>query len=284
MREESPIFIVGMPHSGITLMRTSLASHPRIAIGPATHFLSYWMPSHATTELRDALDFERFWSAFAGSLQFRKLELDADALHDRLLADGVPTFKALFSTLLREHARRCGKPRWGEKTPAHHRHIGQLLEWYPNARIIYMLRDPRAVVASLLDAPWSSLDLEFHAARWRDSVRALRRWEDDERICTVHYEALVIDPKPVLRKVCAFLEERFDPALLALPDAGMDCRMNYHKWGRRHLSDALGPIRTDSLTKWQLRLTPDQVAIVEYLTRKGMLRYGYEVSSEGPGA
>lgn len=284
MKEESPIFIVGMPRSGTTLMRASLASHPRIAISPETHFLSYWVPSHATAELQDTLDFERFWAGFIGSPQFGNLELDADAVHDRLLASGVPTFKTLLSILLREHARRCGKPRWGEKTPTHHEHIDQLLEWYPNARIIYMLRDPRAVVASLLDASKTASCLEFHAARWRDSTRVLRRWENDARICAVHYEALVIDPEPALRKVCAFLDEPFDPALLTRSEGSVGTRMNYGKLGRRHLSDALGRIRTDSLTKWQLRLTPDQVAIVEYLTRKGMLRYGYELSSEGPGA
>lgn len=284
MKEESPIFIVGMPRSGTTLMRAALASHPRIAIGPETHFLSYWVPSQATAELRDAPDFERFWAGFVDSPQFRNLELDANALHDRLLANGVPPFKTVLSTVLREHAQRYGKPRWGEKTPAHYKHIGQLLEWYPDARVLYMLRDPRAVVASLLDAPWTTSGLEFHAARWRDSTRVLRRWENDERICTVHYEALVIDPEPILRKVCAFLDEPFDPALLTRSEASVSTKVNYGKWGRRHLSDALGRIRTDSLTKWQLRLTPDQVAIVEYLTRKGMLRYGYELSSEGPGA
>lgn len=284
MREESPVFIVGMPHSGATLMRASLASHPRIAIGPETHFLSYWVPHHATAELRDMLDFERFWTGFVDGPQFRSLELDADALHDRLLAAGVPTFRTLFSTLLREYARRCGKPRWGDKTPAHHRHIGQLLEWYPNARIIYMLRDPRAVVASLLDASGAKSGLEFHAARWRDNSRALRRWETDGRICGVHYEALIVDPEPALRKVCTFLDEPFDPTMLIRSETNAITRVSYGKSGRRHLSDALGRIRTDSLTKWQLRLTPDQVAIVEYLTRKGMLRYGYELSSEGPGA
>lgn len=284
MTEESPIFIVGMSRSGTKLMRAALAAHPRIAIAPGTHLLNYWMPRHETAELQDKLDFERFWSGFVDCPQFRNLELDADTLHDRLLANGVPTFKTLFSTLLREYAQRCGKPRWGETTPVHHQCVENLLEWYPNARIIYMLRDPRAVVASLLDAPWTTSGLEFHAARWRDSTRTLLRWESDERICGVHYEALVIEPEPLLRKVCAFLEEPFDPALLTHSEASLTTRVNHEKWGRHHLSDALGPIRTDRLTKWQLRLTPDQVAIVEYLTRKGMLRYGYELSSEGPGA
>ena len=284
MKEDSPIFIVGMPRSGTTLMQAALASHPRIAIGPETHFLNYWVARHGSAELRNELDFERFWSAFVNGRQFRNMELDAGTLRERLLASGIPTFKTVFSTLLREHARRFDKPRWGEKTPAHHRHMKELLEWYPNARIIYMLRDPRAVVASLLDAPWSTAGPEFHAARWRDSTRALLRWENDRRICRVHYEALVIEPEAVLRKVCAFVDEQFDPAVLTRCEASVTTTVNYGKWGRRHLSNALGPIRTDCLTKWQLRLTPDQVAIVEYLTRKGMVRFGYELSSEGPGA
>ncbi|MCO6441314.1 MAG: sulfotransferase [Nitrococcus mobilis] len=284
MTEDSPIFIVGMPRSGTTLMQASLAAHPQIAISPQTHFLSYWVPHHPTTEPQNERDFERFWTEFVDSPQFRDLGLDADTLHGRLLAGGVPTFKTVFSTLLREHARRCGKPRWGEQTPAHRCYVGQLLDWYPNARIIYMLRDPRAVVASLLDAPWTSAAPEFHAMHWRESIQALLRWECDERLYRVHYEALLIDPESVLRKVCAFLGEPFDPTVLTRCEASATTRVSHGKWSRGHLSDALGPLRTDCLAKWQLRLTPNQVAIVEYLTRKGMLRYGYELSSEGPGA
>ncbi|EAR22745.1 sulfotransferase family protein [Nitrococcus mobilis] len=284
MTEDSPIFIVGMPHSGTTLLQASLAAHPQIAIAPQTRFLSYWVPHHPTAEPQDERDFERFWTEFVDSSQFQNLGLDADTLYDRLLARGVPTFKTVFSTLLRAHAWRCGKPQWGEQTSSHRCYIGQLLDWYPSARIIYMLRDPRAIVASLLDAPWTNAAPEFHAAHWRDSIQALLRWGCDERLYRVHYEALLIDPEAVLRKVCAFLGEPFDPAVLARCEATVTTPASHAKWGRRHLSNALGPLRTDCLTKWQLRLTPNQVAIVEYLTRKGMLRYGYELSSEGPGA
>ncbi len=284
MTEDSPIFIIGMPCSGTTLMQASLAAHPQIAISPQTRFLSYWVPHHPTAELRDEHDFEFFLAKFVDSPQFRNLDLDADTLHGRLLARGVPTFKTVFSTLLREYARRQGKLRWGEHTPSHRCYIGHLLDWYPNARIIYMLRDPRAVVASLLDAPWISATPEFHAAHWRDSTQALLRWECDERLYRVHYEALLIDPESVLRKACAFLNEPFDPAVLTDYETNATTRVSHGKWGRRHLSNALDPLRTDCLAKWRLRLTPNQVAIVEYLTRKGMLRCGYELSSEGPGA
>jgi len=282
MTDESPIFIVGMPRSGTTLLRTALTSHSAIRIGPETHFLNYWLPRHGG-RIDSRQDFERFWSAFRDSRQFDELGLDARSMHRLLTAGGTPEFRTVLQSLLSEHARRHGKRRWGEKTPAHHEHMDTLFDWFPNARVLYLVRDPRAVTASLMDVPWAESRVEVHAGRWRESIRILQRWEADPRVCVVYYEALVTDAEATLHTICDFLDEPFEAAMLsrrhfALNEIGPD------GWRGRHHRRAMGPISTASLTKWRGRLSHLQVATVEYLTRRGMRRHGYPMLTSGPGA
>jgi len=284
MRDDSPVFIVGMPRSGTTLMRGAVDAHPDIAIAPETHFLNFWVPRAGKRELESRADFDRFWGAFARSRQFAQLGLSAADVREAVLAADELSFRTVFAILLGAYARKAGKTRWGEKTPLHHLHIGRLLEWFPASRIVYMLRDPRSVVASLQDAPWAQPNLELQACRWRDSVRVLGRWESDPRVCVVFYEALVTEPETVLRKLGDFLGEHFDVSLLSRRQLESGHGVSaYGGWAQEHFGAASGPIRSDSISKWQERLTPRQVAIVEYLTQTQMRRVGYEPVTAGPG-
>lgn len=282
MKEESPVFIVGMPRSGTTLLRSALTSHPAIRIGPETHFLSHWVPRFGG-EIRTPEDFERFWAAFRESRPFEELDLDAEVMYRALTANGTPGFRDVLRGLLAEDARRHGKARWGEKTPAHHAHLDTLLDWFPDARVLYVVRDPRAVTASLMDVPWAESRIEVHAGRWRDSVRILRQWEGDARVLVVYYEALVTDAEATLRGICDFIGEPFDEAMLSRRDTALT-EVGPAGWVRQHKRRAMGPITPSSLTRWRSRLSHRQVATVEYLTRRGMRRHGYRMMTSGPGA
>lgn len=284
MTDEAPVFIVGMPRSGTTLMRAALVTHPDIAIAPETHFLNHWVPRFGEPELQSVHDYERFWRLFRDSRQFRALGVTEAAVRERLARLDAPSFRDLFEALLRLHAEAQGRCIWGEKTPGHFAHLDRLLHWFPRARVIFMLRDPRAVVASLMDVPWAAPQLELHAGRWRESARILGRWRHDPRVHAVHYEELVTTPEATLRSAFAFLGVA-DPYIGGGgAAAGVFTEVVQDDWHREHLARARGPIRTHRLTRWRERLSAAEIATVEYLTRKGMRRHGYDMVTPGPGA
>src|SRR5690606_25896813 len=124
--------------------------------------------------------------------------------------------KTVFAALLLEQAAQRDKPRVGEKTPAHDEHMSTLLEWYPDARIVYVIRDPRAVVASVMRTPWGARhSVLAHARRWRRSIGWVRALTADGRVSTVCYEELVRNPEEELRKVCRHVNVEWTADLLA---------------------------------------------------------------------
>ena len=119
----------------------------------------------------------------------------------------------------------------GEKTPAHFRHVDTLLDWFPDARVIHMIRDPRAVYVSevkrrtaipdTLPYRWlarvppamRALILVQVARTWAEAVnhhrRNARRYPDRYRL--VRFEDLVREPEQVVADLCRFLGVAFEP-------------------------------------------------------------------------
>lgn len=129
--------------------------------------------------------------------------------------------------------RRSGALRWCEKTPRNLLLMDQLLELFPRMRIINMVRDGRDVVASMLDRGFWPIaaghefpELASYQGRMTFD-RAVRYWVDvldiahrlestmpNRAYCKVRLEELLARPQEVLRSICAFLGEEFEPQLL----------------------------------------------------------------------
>lgn len=297
---ESPVFVVGSGRSGTTLMRSLLSAHSRIAIAPETHFMK-WAEKRGGLEVPGQRAFGDLWEAYMTSSRF--FDLGVEAEHCREIAEhlGSTSTRNAFGAMLIAYAERAEKERVGEKSPSHVRYLAPLLEWFPEARVVVMSRDPRAVVASKLRNPWvtrhltpfsiregllvgSRLHRVVHEADdWVATYEGtVPVWAEDRRVQVVPYEKLVQDPEGVMRSVCAFLGETFEPAMLTerteetvpppsggAPDAKLDA------WGQTHYAKTLRPVSAKSLEKWRDELSEAEVAIIEGRCRQGMRTAGY---------
>jgi hypothetical protein len=269
----APIFIVGVPRSGTTLLRAILSAHPAITIAPESHFFRFWYSHYRYLDLNDRTQFQIFWQAFSSSTIFASFGLSSQLLLDRLLAAQTRDFKTVFSALMQFYTEKMGKSRWGEKTPDHYHHLSTIFDWYPSARVIWIVRDPRAVSASLIGKAWASSQVEVHAQTWIDSVRQYNlQWAIDPRVLLIQYEHFVTAPEAQICRLSEFLGENLQledtarsPSILGLSERSLG----------EHYQAALSPIHATALDKWRSHLSPYQIAIVEHFTREGMEQYQY---------
>jgi sulfotransferase family protein len=219
-RSGGPIFIGGLDRSGKTTMRAFLASHPNIAI-PAvgSNMETYFYRRYG--DLSKPANLDRCLDAMLRYKHVRFLQPDEERIRSEF-ANGPPTYAHLFSLFLIHHAEREGKPRWGAQSGLIERYADELFEAYPGVKVIHMVRDPRdRYEASLALWPDGRGRAGGATARWRYSTslaeRNIGRYPSGYLI--VRFEDLVTEPEHTLRDVCAFLDERFVPAMLAMPGA-----------------------------------------------------------------
>lgn len=236
---DRPVFIIAAPRSGSTLLFETLAQHP--------DFFSLGDESHRQIEgiaaLRPAA--KNFASNCLTDVDATPAV--ADALRAAFFADLRDSKGQPYARMLA--AQRPGRVRFLEKTPKNALRIPFLRAVFPDARFIYLYRNARDNISSLLDSwrsgryvtypelpdwrgpPWSHLLIpgweklrgaplaEIVTQQWRITnqviLDALEKLPDANR-CTVGYEALLKNPGAIAERLCAFAELPPDPRLAAL--------------------------------------------------------------------
>lgn len=186
-----PIFIVGSPRSGTTLTRLIIDSHPDIACGPETHFLIQ-LEEITTTH----------W------VRMQRYGYDKEYWYRRNAE--------LFDSFQREYAAKRGKTRWADKTPPYAKHLPYVLNLFPNAQLLHVIRDPRAVVASWAQR-WGWKSALVAPKIWLDSVSAAQTIGATlpaSQYKEIRFEDLVSSPEAVMRPVFEWLGEPWDDGVL----------------------------------------------------------------------
>jgi hypothetical protein len=273
---EAPIFVIGYQRSGTTLLQALLGAHPRIAAPPEIYFV-YRVADHAEYfgDLADDSNLERaLHEALNPAVDiFADCGFDEARLLERAKA-GPRTYGALLDAMLSDFAERSGKQRWSEKSPG--QPIDSVLELFPHAQILHIVRDPRDVVASSLRAPWTDPDAGAIARDWRAfTLRTIRRGLQlgPRQFIQLRYEDLTRDPEAVLRVVCAFLGEQYDPAMLDDPSRR---RGTVPAVAADWQAQALEAVRPVSEGAWRERLSRADQARVNAVVGSVLGALGYE--------
>lgn len=104
------------------------------------------------------------------------------------------------------------KHRWVEKTPMHVRLIDRIFDSYPDARIVFVVRDGRDATVSMRKRYG---DFETGLRRWVEDNRLGMKWQHDARVMTLRYEDLVRNYDEIMPRVCAFIDEEFEDGMIA---------------------------------------------------------------------
>jgi len=208
-----PIFIVGLPRAGSTLLEQILASHPQVD----------------------------------GTLELPNVLAIANRLNGRGTVQAAPRYPAVlrdmpdetFAKLGREYIEgtrlhRRGAPRFTDKMPNNFRHIGLISLMLPQARIIDARRDPMACCFSAFQQLFAegqefSYDLADLGQYYRAYVELMDHWDRvlPGRILRVNHEDVVADLEREVRRLLDFCGLPFD-----------ECCLRFHETDR--------PVRTAS--------------------------------------
>lgn len=261
------------------MLQLMLHSHPRIAVPPETRFLVpayYRRRIFGDLRVASARQALAQWIATDKNTKFRELKIDKDD-YVQESADGPGSLGSVIGTAFRMYADRFGKARWGDKRPSYVKQVDLLLRLFPDAQFVHLIRDGRDCVSSLKEMPWYTLD-SFHAvSTWAEAMDAgakLRKSMPEDSYYELRYEDLTEDPATEMKKLCHFLEEDFDQAMLSPREAAQVAVPVHKVWH----SNTHGEVTKSRVGSWSTRLEDWEIALCEQVLGERLESMGYELS------
>jgi tetratricopeptide (TPR) repeat protein len=194
----APIFIVGMPRSGTTLVEQMLAAHSAIRGGGELTYVG-----------RLAIELGKTWQARG----------DSAPGDDATVADDLRKAANRYAGLTADLHRRY--PRFTDKMPQNFLYIGLIQLLFPKSTIIHCQRDPVATCFSCYQKRFTagnyfSFDLGNLGQYYGSYERIMRHWHQvlPDKILDVRYEDMVADPEKGIRRILEFCKLEFEPGCL----------------------------------------------------------------------
>lgn len=200
-----PVFIVGFPRSGTTLVEQVLAAHPNICAGQ---------------ELPELPRTAQFAGSIVGSVRDYP-----ECLNDVLERADARALKALRDYYLvnvrTQGVLEPGVPRFTDKMPLNQRHLPLISLLFPQSPIIHVLRHPLDVILSgyfqdIHHGSFYAYDLNNAAYHYALTDELVSHYETvlEMNYLTVRYEDLVAEPEQNVRRLLAFVGEPWDEGCL----------------------------------------------------------------------
>jgi hypothetical protein len=313
----APLLVTGPARSGTTLVALLLSAHPDVMVAsdpylmlfrsfrnaimreqprgsvqgfdPASPLQDYYFTDERITEMDaiqrsdltvpfDPAEWETFLerSTARGGVMSPDLATHFDRLRGR---DYHEIFERAFHTIA--DVRGAAGRRWvGFKDVWIIEFFGAMARAFPDARFLVILRDPRAIAASMIaiDDPTQVAHPLSYSRHWRKHVAFIEHYRQDPRLAdrlhVLTLEDLVTDPEAHVRKLCAFLDISFDPEML-------DAR-NYFDYatGSQWAGNSSFERRTTGFDRtlteqWRKRLDPEVRKLTEFVCGPDMQMAGY---------
>ena len=267
-----PVFVLGAPRSGTTLLYHMLLSSGKFALYMSeTHVFNLVGPRFGN--LAHEANRQKLMDAWVRSFQFKRSGLQPEQFAAKIMKDcrSEGEFLRMFMEQITE---RQALDRWAECTPEHLLYIKQIKQALPDAKVIHIIRDGRDVALSevrqgwVRPLPWDRAhQLSVSGLYWEWIVREGR--ENGQRIVPdymeVRFEELVRNPRAALSGISSFIGENLDYETLLSHAVGA------LKSPNTSYAKNSGNEKFDPVGRWKNELAPEQLKALEggYRTSAG---------------
>ena len=272
-----------------------LNQHPNVRTFPEIHFFEQMCELRSLTHELSMDGARALMDRLIGTMEEGFLHYGRGGRYQAKAAEwlremsGPLTPREIFQTFFERYTRMAGASVACDQTPRNVLYIGQILDAYPDARVIAMVRDPRSVLLSqkkkwkrkslgasqipLLESVRSYFNYHPYTITqlWSAGLGVIERNKNDPRVMVVQYEEIVTKPQETISRICSFLGLPYAEEMLEVPYVGSSS-------GHDDRNASLG-LTTDSIrTSFDGVLTTGERYICEKFAKPYMQKYGYPPS------
>lgn len=264
MHTDVPIFILGCPRSGTTLLARLISDLLNYSIVESHFVTKYFHLLKKYGDLNQKNNFKRLFNDILRERPVQEWEItvDIEKAYKEIKSRTLEDITDYISTV---RANKFGKQFWGDKTPHYLIDLDVLIRLFPTAKFIRIIRDGRDVSLSLMQKKWGPNNVYACAKSWviyntkHDTL--FNQLKEEDKLIDILYEKLLVSPKSIMSKLMTFLNVSVSMEKIA------------------ELSKL---INSQNYNKWKHRLSQKDIQIFESIAGECLQKYGYELINDSP--
>lgn len=300
MNLENPVFLCGHRKGGTTMLLCLLDGHDELLVYPPdSSFFYAFYPLYASDEYSREQKMEQMISYCVDNLKYEIDRLTEEEQRDlnfsmerftasfKKLAEATNMSpKSMLNSLLQAYREEfkgsINAKYWVEKTTSSEIYANEIRQWYPNAKFIHILRDPRDNWSSLLSG-WKKRYQHFNDDNNRLKQSMIDRGRigfeyalinqkiyGKENYFVCKYEDLVAEPEKYMKQVCEFLQIQYSESLLYPTVCGKF-------WpGNNFEGKVFKKPSSENVGRWKDRISKEDAALMEFHFKEVMEKFDYQ--------
>lgn len=267
------IHITGYSRSGTTMLAASLSKHLKATVTPETHFFYEYLDyNRKNIDLDKQLDVKEAINYFYNNKRIIDLVKKKDLMESLGKKEEISILE-LFSIALNIFQKKHGENNEPiiEKSPAHILEYNRITKYNKNAKFIFIVRDPRDVIFSLLNVKWTHHNVYRHMAEWAYQLKlALRlQKQNPEKILIVHFEEYISEQNLYLENISKF-------SGMAKRESEVNNSI-VPSWESEWKSSAINEVNQDHKFLWKKKVLPTSLIVASQQYSTIIKKIGYEV-------
>ncbi len=274
------------------MLKRILGNHPSVfSFSKELRFFEYlWTPNSQDQKFScaEAIEFVAFLISVSIKGFFNQENYKKFYPNAQLIVQSIPKknfFPAqLYKTFMEYTAKEHNKAIPCDKTPKYVYHIQEILELFPEAKVINIVRDPRDVLLSQKNMWKSHIFIHKRSLRtifrawanyhpittsmvWNTAVRAAERFSQDKRVYSIKFEDILLEPEKEIQNMCSFIGILYNANML-----------NISMFNSSFIPDKPDEIGIDPqrMSNWKNGgLNSAELFITQMLTADMMRKFGY---------
>jgi len=257
------IFIGGCNRSGTTMLGSMLGASKTCFTTPESQFKNILS--------NEKLNAEQILTFINNNFRFKLWGIGP--LQNNQIQEKKDIFKYILASYKKQKKIDPNKQIWIDHTPDNFENFSLLIEYFPNAKFIHLIRDSRGVAASVMPLDWGPNDAFQASDYWSKKIAFGLAAEVffPEKVVHVKFEDIVNNPEQTIKNLCHKLNIVYHPEMIKGDKSFLP---NYTLKQHALVGNMPSANKIDS---WKQKLTAEEIKIIEGSTRQLLMLFGYNV-------
>ncbi|MDD5560818.1 MAG: sulfotransferase [Candidatus Omnitrophica bacterium] len=275
-----PIFIVGTERSGTNLLRLILNTHSEIAIPHPPHIMKNFSKLEPLYgDMKNDVNFRAFVKDVIRMIELHPYPWGVKLNAERVFCEARSRdLISVFFSVYNQYLETTSKARWGCKSTFMIYHIASILQHYPSAKFLYIVRDGRDVAVSAKKSIFNRYCVYYTAQLWKKEQQIGMYWLnklDKDNMLLLKYEGLLSESETTLRSICSFLNEPYQENMLNFFHTQEAKKSGSLSASWRNTSS---PIIKNNSEKFKVELRKDEIDLFENIASEELGYFSYRLN------